>query len=67
MNPYTPESGYAFRISRRYPRDPATIIVGDDDCATAKFVGHCRIDDRSHRAFRCTVDGKRCYIFQVAL
>ena len=55
-------SGYAFRSSQRNPREPSTVVVGEDHQG-AKFVGTATIDGHQHAAFK--VPGKSRYYFQI--
>ena len=59
-----PTPGYAFGSSRRNPKVPETIILTQDECDSAAWVGRAHIDYSYQNAYRCTVDGKRQYVFQ---
>jgi hypothetical protein len=59
----TLQSGYAFQSSRRYPREPETVVV-DAEQDGAAFVGYAPIDGTKHAAFK--VPNANRYYFQVA-
>ncbi len=61
--------GYAFASSKRWPRDPATVVVGQAEIARANWVGIARIDGHPCHAFRCDrrdVGKSVRYYFQLA-
>jgi hypothetical protein len=57
-------NGYAYTSSRRYPRDPETIVLGDKEVRDARYVGVAKIDGCKVSAFR--VKGERRFYFQLA-
>lgn len=56
--------GYAFESSRRNPKEPVHVIVGELECNHTNHVGYATIDDSSHAAFRHQISGK--YYFQLS-
>ncbi len=54
--------GYAEKSSRRWPKEPETVVLGDEEIANAKFVGCARIDGR--HGWLCFRLG-RTYYFQI--
>lgn len=60
---YKLEPGYAETSTRRRPKEPTTIVVGEKEIALAKCVGSAIIDGRvGWLAFK--IKGKRRYYFQ---
>lgn len=58
-------SGYADTSSRRHPREPETVIVGDDEVRQSRFVGYAYISNYPNgRAAAFKVRGKKRYFFQ---
>jgi hypothetical protein len=67
MSLYLLQSGYAETSTKRYPRQPETVVVGESECATARFLGfhHNHAEPISDWAvFKSP--GKRRYWFQLA-
>lgn len=65
-----PADGYAFKSSRRWPREPEIIMAGRDEWRdSARFVGTARIDGAECNAWRVTDPdtGRRCYLFQTRI
>ena len=55
--------GYAEQSTRRNPRCPETVVVGEDEIASTRCVGQAFIDNNiGWLAFK--VKGKRQYFFQ---
>lgn len=61
-----PFSGYAFQSSRRYPRDPETVVIGESEVERARFVGTAIVDGYTCNVWRINTPGqRRYYIFQM--
>lgn len=54
--------GYAFSSSKRFPIDPETVVLGDEEIKKAIFIGSAVIDGSKHAAF--WIPGTRQYFFQ---
>jgi hypothetical protein len=57
------QPGYAFQSSRRRPKEPSPVIIGDGECGLAKHVGTAVIDGYHHNAFKLG----RVFYFQLAI
>jgi hypothetical protein len=58
--------GYAESSTRRFPIAPTTVVVGEEECGRARFVGPVRIDGNpGWNAFRDPQT--RRYYFQLAV
>lgn len=63
LDSYKLEKGYAETSTRRHPREPETVVVGDAEVSQARCVGSAIIDGSSAwLAFK--MPGKRRYYFQ---
>lgn len=58
------KSGYAYRSTKRHPRDPDTVIVGESELSNYRFVGYARIDGSTMNCFRAQ-SGRSGYLFQL--
>lgn len=52
MPSYKLKVGYAYKSTKRYPRQPQTVIVGETEAASAKFIGKQTIDGTEYCVFR---------------
>jgi hypothetical protein len=55
------QRGYAYRSSRRHPRDPQITILTGEEIDLARYVGDAFIDGRAHAAFK--IPNEACYFF----
>lgn len=62
---HKPQPGYAFRAVRRHPKEPETVVIGQDDIEKLSWVGYAVIDGTRCLAWRNAKENK--YYFQVAL
>lgn len=64
MQGYKLLPGYAEQSSKRNPKEPETVIVGEKECAAARCVGSAMIYGRlDWLVFK--IPGKRRYYFQI--
>lgn len=68
MTAPTLESGYAFRSSARWPREPETHCVSPGTLHSIRHVGTARIDGVACNAWRTVArpGARRVYYFQTA-
>ena len=58
------KSGYAYRSTKRRPKEPETVIVVDSELSNYRFVGIAKIDGSIVNCFR-SQSGKPHYLFQL--
>lgn len=58
------KSGYAYRSTKRHPKEPETVVVVDSELSNYRFVGYARIDGSTMNCFR-SQSGKPHYLFQL--
>lgn len=58
------KSGYAYRSTKRRPKEPETVIVVAFQLTNYRFVGTARIDGSIMNCFR-SQSGKPHYLFQI--
>lgn len=40
--------GYALTSTKKHPKEPDTVIVGEDECSQARCVGACYLTNETH-------------------
>jgi hypothetical protein len=62
---YRLETGYAETSSRKYPREPETVVVGETEVNAARYVGEQIRDCQHWNVFK--IPNRKRYYFQIRL